>query len=72
MKLPLSSSAGCCIKSLYDDGGRDAEFLEIYSTVTDIFAEYTPVYFIVTSKALNIIESKRDSAYHCCLGAPMA
>jgi len=46
MKLPLPSS-------VCDDGGRDAKFLEIYSTVTDIFAEYTPVYFVVTSKALH-------------------
>jgi len=46
MKLPLNSS-------VCDDGGRDDEFLEIYSNVTDIFAEYTSVYFIVTSKALH-------------------
>ena len=65
MKLPLSSS-------VCDDGDRDAEFFEIYSTVTDIFAEYTPVCFIVTSKALNRIQCTRDSAYHSCFGASMA
>lgn len=72
MKLPLPSSAGYCIMSICDEGGRDVEFLEVYSTVTAIFADYTPVYFVVTSKALNRIEAKRDSAYHSCLGAPMA